>query len=74
MFSGQCRVVWECPSCGVIYGGVAEGGVLKLCKWCPQRGVCDVTEGDDVPKAERLCQSVDCILTQVLEGYNHTKI
>jgi len=74
MFTGTCRHIWECPSCGHIYGGVAEGGIVKLCQWCPHRGVCDVSEQDDIPKSERLCLSVDCILAQVMQGMGHTKI
>ena len=74
MFTGTCRLVWRCPSCGKIYGGVVEGGVLKLCQWCPHRGICDVAENENIPKAERLCQSTECILAQVVGGYAHAKI
>jgi len=51
-----------------------EGGVLKLCQWCPHRGICDVAENENIPKAERLCQSTECILAQVVGGYAHAKI
>jgi hypothetical protein len=70
---GPCRMcVWECPTCGEIHGGVAEGGVIHLCRWCPHRGVCSVKQGEEDPRsiphlevAEVLCWSVDCILAQI---------
>lgn len=74
MFLGQCRIVWECPSCGNIHGGVVEGGLIRLCQWCPHKGMCDVKEHHLTVKAEKLCDSYDCVLAQVLKGLGKANI
>jgi len=62
VLTGPCYKVFWCPYCGEYYGGVACGGVIKMCCWCKIHD-CDKREMEIV---ERHCRSESCIFEMVL--------
>ena len=57
MLTGSCtEVVFFCPYCEKIWGGIAQGNVWKRCDWCGIQ-----CEREDVPIEKRMCGSEECI-------------
>jgi hypothetical protein len=66
--TGPCKILFQCPYCNEIYGGVAHGGIIKMCRWCKMP--CDKRE---LPVVERFCGSERCIVHAVL-GVNPDRL
>ena len=74
MLIEPCHTIWYCPTCGQINGGVACGGIVRICAWCPQRGICELDADTAWRWDWRLCLHPDCILGQVLRMRGRTHI
>lgn len=63
---GQCNeVMWKCPQCRQIYGGVVEG-IEKRCVWCPHRSLC--TPREELINTEYLCGKQRCTVESTFES------
>ena len=56
-----CHILFYCPYCKQHYGGIAQGNIFKLCRWCSKD--CDKRE---LSVVERFCGSERCIIHAVL--------
>lgn len=66
MLTGPCTLgVFYCRVCGKIFGGAANGGIIKLCRWCSIKD-CDVKK---LPKEEWFCSSRECNIKDVIGHY-----
>ncbi len=60
MLLGSCHSIWKCRVCKTIFGGVAEGGIPKYCKYCPHRYICTLTDEDVYCDDNTICWNRCC--------------